>query len=183
MRVVNTFADCNIVFREILDWKKKLETKAWDNHGLQIKNVGEGTDPSDVAVVSQITQLIQTTSPGEPSYTQVWQSTGPVTTGQLVNAFVAGLDKDGVPNQALVIARIAASSSSLKINFTIDGTLLMATPIELPIGVVDSAVFSSDFVSVVPKIKVRSVILPVIVQGDGIVDIVTFGIIVKRNRQ
>lgn len=183
MRVVKSFADCNIVFRELLDFKNKLETKATDNHGLQIKNVGAGTDPSDVATVSQLTKIAATASTDEPVYTQVWQSTGPVNTGDKINVFVAGLNRDGVPNQVWLVARVAAGSLSLKVNFTVDGTTLLANPVELPIGQIDVPVFSSDFVSVVPKIKIQSAVIPIIVQGDGIVDIVSIGLVVKRTNQ
>lgn len=54
MRRVKDLADVQIVLNEILDWKERLETKANDMHGLQIKNLGRGKDASDAVTVEQL---------------------------------------------------------------------------------------------------------------------------------
>jgi hypothetical protein len=54
MRIVRDLKDVQIVLNELLDWKQLLESKANDMHGLQIKNVGDGTDDDDVVTVGQL---------------------------------------------------------------------------------------------------------------------------------
>lgn len=59
MRQVNSFQDVNIVLRELLDWKARMENKSSDQGGLQIKNLGVATDPADAPTLQQVKDLIQ----------------------------------------------------------------------------------------------------------------------------
>ena len=54
MRTINSLADAQIVLRELLDWKDTQISKAKDQRGLQIKNAGDATDPTDLVTLRQL---------------------------------------------------------------------------------------------------------------------------------
>ena len=54
MRAINSLADVQIVLKELLDWKTTQISKAKDQRGLQIKNAGDATDPTDLVTLRQL---------------------------------------------------------------------------------------------------------------------------------
>ncbi len=54
MRSVKSLSDVQIVLREILDWKDTQLSKAKDQRGLQIKNAGDATAPTDLVTLRQL---------------------------------------------------------------------------------------------------------------------------------
>lgn len=56
MRRVNSLSDVQIVLNELLDWKNNQISKAKDQRGLQIKNGGDATDPTDLPTFRQLTE-------------------------------------------------------------------------------------------------------------------------------
>ena len=178
MRQVKTFEDVQIVLRELLDWKTRVSTKDWDFHQLRIKNASPGVDQNDYVTLSQLQNAVPAAVPSNKTYTQVFSSSGTVLTGDMIPGFVVGLGRGGIPNQVWIAARVAASSSDLQVNISIDGNLLLLNPITLPIGQT-AKVFSSTFVSPTPKLAIGATVFPEIIQGDGIVSIVSVGLVVN----
>jgi len=58
MRIVRNLEDVQIVLKEILDKLEKGELKAGDRRGLQIKNMGDGTEDQDAVTLKQVKALI-----------------------------------------------------------------------------------------------------------------------------
>jgi hypothetical protein len=54
MRAINSLSDAQIVLKELLDWKDTQISKAKDQRGLQIKNAGDATDPTDLVTLRQL---------------------------------------------------------------------------------------------------------------------------------
>lgn len=54
MRAINSLTDAQIVLKELLDWKDTQISKAKDQRGLQIKNAGDATDPTDLVTLRQL---------------------------------------------------------------------------------------------------------------------------------
>jgi hypothetical protein len=54
VRAINSLADVQIVLKELLDWKTTQISKAKDQRGLQIKNAGDATDPTDLVTLRQL---------------------------------------------------------------------------------------------------------------------------------
>src|ERR1035437_2366249 len=54
MRAINSLSDAQIVLKELLDWKDTQISKAKDQRGLQIKNAGDATDPTDLVTPRQL---------------------------------------------------------------------------------------------------------------------------------
>ena len=54
MRTINSLSDVQIVLKELLDWKDTQISKAKDQRGLQIKNAGDATDPTDLVTLRQL---------------------------------------------------------------------------------------------------------------------------------
>ncbi len=54
MRAIKSLADVQIILKEILDWKDNQISKAKDQRGLQIKNAGDATDPTDFVTLRQL---------------------------------------------------------------------------------------------------------------------------------
>lgn len=54
MRTINSLSDAQIVLKELLDWKDTQISKAKDQRGLQIKNAGDATDPTDLVTLRQL---------------------------------------------------------------------------------------------------------------------------------
>src|SRR5674476_1019605 len=54
MRTINSLTDAQIVLKELLDWKDTQISKAKDQRGLQIKNAGDATDPTDLVTLRQL---------------------------------------------------------------------------------------------------------------------------------
>ncbi len=54
MRAITSLQDVQIVLKDILDWQDKRDTKALDQHGLQIKNAGDATDGGDLVTLKQL---------------------------------------------------------------------------------------------------------------------------------
>jgi hypothetical protein len=179
MRAIKSLDDVQIVLRELLDWKSLKTTKDWDFRGLRITNASPARDPNDYVILSQLKNPASPGISSNESYTQVWESPGQVTTGDLINAFVVGLGREGTPNQVWVTARVAPVSSDFSINISVDGNNLLQTPLILPISQT-LPVFSSNFVSPTPQIGLGATIFPVIINGDGAVSLVSMGLVVKR---
>jgi hypothetical protein len=62
VRKINNFGDVQIVLNELLNWRDRLESKAKDQRGLQIKNAGDATDPQDLVTLRQLGQSLQTSA-------------------------------------------------------------------------------------------------------------------------
>jgi hypothetical protein len=56
MRQINNLQDAQIVLKELTDWKDNQISKAKDQRGLQIKNAGDATDPTDLVTLRQLKQ-------------------------------------------------------------------------------------------------------------------------------
>jgi hypothetical protein len=54
MRKVSSISDIQIVLNDLLNWKDLLTSKAKDQRGLQIKNAGDATDPTDLVTLRQL---------------------------------------------------------------------------------------------------------------------------------
>jgi hypothetical protein len=54
VRAINSLTDAQIVLKELLDWKDTQISKAKDQRGLQIKNAGDATDPTDLVTLRQL---------------------------------------------------------------------------------------------------------------------------------
>ena len=54
MRAISSLTDAQIVLKELLDWKDTQISKAKDQRGLQIKNAGDATDPTDLVTLRQL---------------------------------------------------------------------------------------------------------------------------------
>jgi hypothetical protein len=54
VRAINNLSDAQIVLKELLDWKDTQISKAKDQRGLQIKNAGDATDPTDLVTLRQL---------------------------------------------------------------------------------------------------------------------------------
>lgn len=178
MRTINSLADVQIVLRDLLNWKSAQQTKNQDLHGLRITNAGDGVDPGDYATLRQVQSSSQSSQNVDQFYTIVW-ATNSLITGQLVPAWETGKGRDGLPHEVWLKCRTAPSGGDLEVQFTIDGTNLLSSPITIPNGGT-TKVFSSSFVSPVPKVGEHSEILPVIVNNAG-AGVISFGLVVKRS--
>lgn len=191
MRSIVTLDDVKIVLRELTDWKDKLTTKAWDLHGLQIKNGGSATDPADFVVLSQIPTIVaQQASINTNIYTQVWTDSGAVSITDNIPAFVAGKGREGIPTQIWVFARQPPSSGPLTIQVMygpifdgmghqIGDKAMLQTPLSLPQGQTVPAA-TSKFVSPMQKMAGLAYCYPVI-QAAGSAGVVSIGMVVNGN--
>ncbi len=58
MRKISNLHDAQIVLNDLLDWRSLQDSKPRDQHGLQIKNAGAGTEDSDLVTFGQLKSAI-----------------------------------------------------------------------------------------------------------------------------
>jgi len=58
MRRIETLADAQIVIRELLDFKTKIETSGLDLHGLRVRNAGAAEKAGDYITYEQMQDLL-----------------------------------------------------------------------------------------------------------------------------
>lgn len=61
MRRVETIDDIQIVLRELLDFKSKIETSGLDLHGLRVRNASDGSVGSDYVTLNQLNANVTAT--------------------------------------------------------------------------------------------------------------------------
>ena len=188
-RSVKTIDDAKLVLEELQNWKKMMQTKPWNLHGLRITNGGPAQNPNDFVILSQLPQIPQPQEQSAQFYTIVFNSTGPVTAGTTISApFVIGRGREGQPWEMHVAAITAPSTIPLQVNMQqnrpVSGqsdivTTLLSTPLTLPIGN-KGPVISSQFIAPTPNFALYDKITPIVVACDGIVSMVTISLIIKR---
>jgi hypothetical protein len=58
MRKVNSLADVQIIFNDLLNERDRKNNSDWNRNGYQIKNMGDGVDPQDAVTVEQLDDAI-----------------------------------------------------------------------------------------------------------------------------
>ena len=91
--------------------------------------------------------------------------------------FVVGLGRLGTPLEVKVYAVNAPSGGPLQLNITIDGVTLLAAPISIASGL-NGPVTSTNFVGSPPPLNYNSLVLPVVVSGNG-ATLVTLELVVQ----
>lgn len=61
MRRISSLEDAQIVLKELLDWKDTQISKAKDQRGLQIRNAGDATAPTDLVTLRQLQDAVAKT--------------------------------------------------------------------------------------------------------------------------
>lgn len=115
MRAIRTLSDVQIVLRELSTRLDTIEGKDWDRHGLKISNVGKGTNPDDVLIVSQLPPPPPPIQHNPQHFAIVFSTTGPVSVGTTISApYVPGEYRTGIP----IWVRIAMVIAPTGGNFT-----------------------------------------------------------------
>jgi hypothetical protein len=181
MRRILTLSDAEIMLKEISQWKDRISSKSQDLKGLKIQNAGPATEPNDYVILSQVQQLVAPVITPDQHFSIPFSTSGPVTTGQLSAPFIVGTDRVGNPSSISVAVPSSAqapTSGPLIVNLAMNGSNLLATNLQLPIGQ-EGPVSSSAFVSPTPKLAAGNKIVPVII-ADGGASFVTIQLYVTR---
>lgn len=169
MREVKTLDDARIVIKELAQWKDRISSKNQDFKGLKIQNAGDATEPQDYVTLKQLVNTINNNLNNNQHYSIPFSCPGNVTANQISPPFIVGQDRVGVPTAISVAVPTitqAPNIGDLIINIQLNGSNMLSSDLHLPNGSA-GPVFSSQFVSQVPKLSVGAILVPVIIQGGG----------------
>jgi hypothetical protein len=171
-------SDVQIVLRELLDWKTRIDTKDWDFHGLRIRNAGDGTSPKDYVTLEQLTTATPEVTQPEQFHTITW-TRDVLIAGQVLPGFVVGKGREGIPHELWLYAQTAPATGPLTIQFVVGGVNLLTTSLSLPSGA-QGPVFSTLFIAPVPKLFQHTVVFPTVSAVNGAA-IISIGLVVQRD--
>jgi len=178
MRAVKTIADVQTVLRSLLNDQSNTKTKALNRNGLQIKNMGPGTAPTDAVTLSQLQAAIPAVTQANQDYTIIFSNSGTANDGDIFADYIVGQDRVGQPTAVWIRAQKAPTTGILQVHLTFNGNPILNTDIQLPSGQT-GPVFSSNIVSPFPKFGYQSVIGGTVIHGNS-AQIVSIGICVRR---
>ena len=179
MRTVKTFSDVNIALRELYDFKDQFTAKVVDFKGRRIANIGNATQPTDAANLSQIPVIAPVITPTAAAqiFTINFSKDSALVDLNTSPAFVIGSGKQGIPIEVWVVVGVAPSGGAFTCNPTFNGLTILKNPISIPSGSTDP-VFSSTFVDPVPVFSLAGAVLPGIITANNAA-LFSMGIVVK----
>lgn len=169
MREIKDIKGARILGKELGQWKDRLSSKNQDLKGLKIQNAGDATDPGDYVTLRQLHQLLPDNMNPDQHFSIPFSSVGVVSIGQVSAPFIVGSDRVGNPTAiSVAVPSIsqAPSGGPLIVNLTLNGVDMLATPLTLNVGE-EGAIFSSQFISPLPKLAVGYKIVPKIIAAGG----------------
>ena len=192
MNQVKSFDDVNRELRTIQKFMDSFKgTSLADLKGKQIKNVGEGTDPSDVATVSQLPIVKNQTFTYRDYRTILWSNPGVLYTGTPPAETISDLEwyefgrfMSSKPIEFWVQFVTPPSTDSAlfqlsyRLNDSSDAEDILTDNLEIQVGATEG-VHTASFTTPVKTFAERSCIRPRVVQHGGIA-IVSIGLVVER---
>lgn len=169
MREPKTFAQAQVMLKELGQWKDRISSKNQDLNGLKIQNAGDATEPQDYVTLSQLQTIITPVSNPNQNYSIPFSSVGAVSVGQVSAPFIVGTDRVGNPTSISVgvpSTTQAPVGVPLIVNLALNGVNMLATNLELAVGA-EGPVFSSQFIKPLPVLLTGAKLVPVIIQAGG----------------
>ena len=193
MRNFKDQGQIQLILNQLLNYQSKDQSKARDQSGLQIKNLGAGTDPSDAVTMAQISNLAPSdTVPSQAMtdhfYTINWSNQNVVKVGDTIEPFcIINDDRVGQPTALWVAAGTPSGTGTLNINIKMNGNngktpvTIFVTDLSLPINQ-NGPVQQSNFISPLPYFGIGTYLQPVITASGGQAA-VAIGMTVKKRRE
>lgn len=192
MNQVKNFDDVNREFRTIQKFMDSFKgASLGDLKGKQIKNVGEGKDPSDVVTVSQLPVVSKQTFTYRDYRTILWSNPGVLYTGTPPDETISDLEwyrfgrfMSSKPIEFWVQFVTPPSSESAifqlsyRLTDSTDPEDILIDNLEIQVGATEG-VQTASFTVPVKTFAERSCIRPRVVQ-HGEIAIVSIGLIVER---
>lgn len=177
MRQVRSIPDIQIALNELFAFKDKLTTKAWDQSGLRITNIGAGTNPNDAARMDQLPNLPTTSKVVLPNYTIVFESPATITVGaSIAPPYVVGTGKSGKPTQVWLWGTKLPTTGPCAINVNVNGAPLLVD--NLVLNPSDTTpVTSSTFNTPLKHLGLLDVVT-ILVASTGGAGLISIGIVV-----
>lgn len=169
MREIDNLKDARVIVKELSQWKDRISSKNQDLKGLKIQNAGDATDPGDYVTLRQLSSLLPTITTPNQHFSIPFSSVGVVSVGQISAPFIVGSDRVGNPSAISVAVPTMAQAPTggpLTINLTLNGIDMLAVPLVLNTGT-EGPIFSSQFISPLPKLAVGYKIVPKIIAAGG----------------
>ena len=181
MRRIQNLSDVQIVLNDLDNRQDAFDSKALDRHGTQVKNIGNGTDPSDAVTLAQLGAIVQPSGQVTGTRTILWSNQfAPVKGDSIPPYCVVDLTQCGIPQYVWVACVVPTSSAPLSINILLNGAPLLSTDLVLPAnskGPVQTSVFQGN-----PMIGLGSFLTPVIT-GAGGHSAVSIGLVVQSQQK
>lgn len=191
MRAVKNLPQVQIVLNQLLNYQNNDSTKARNQKGNQIKNLGTGTDPSDAVTMAQIANLapsisVPSTAQVDHFYSIPWSIDSSPIPGAVIPPFcIVNDDRVGQPT-ALWLAAGQVGGGNLSINIQINGnngqtpTTIFLTDLTLG-AALNGPVYASNFISPLPYFGIGTYIQPIVTASSGQLS-VSFALTIKKVR-
>lgn len=174
------------MINELLDFKSRVESQVLDRHGLQIKNLGAGTDLSDAVTLAQIQGMARSSDIPDVARVDhfssiIWSHSGTPVAGDIIPPYcIVNLDKVGQPT-AVWLAASVAGTGSMSVNIKLNGVSILASSLTLNAGAVGPSQ-TSFFVSPIPTFGIGTTLIPTIVSVGGQVAI-SIGMTIRKQKR
>lgn len=185
MRAIKSLDDVQIVLRDLLDFKRRVETQNFNMHGNKVVNAAAGTDPNDYVVLSQLPKQVPAPAQKDHHYTIVLSKDGIPNDGENTPPFYVQVDRVGIPTVAWV-AVIGAPTSDATFQIKripADGSPavnILAAPMPLLTGAFSNTV--SNFIIPVMQFARGDIVYGTVLVGGNSAQI-SMGVVVKRTFQ
>lgn len=168
----------------ILDYIAKYpQGQSWDFKGNRITNAGPSVNANDYVTRGEIPTLVaplitsNATNQSQGFYTAVFNPPDGTPDGTNSPAYVVGLGRSGVPNQAWLGCTGAPNANNLTANILYQGNPILQTNLEILEGNT-TTVITSTFVIPVPTLAQLSSLQMQLVTGGGATGI-SMGLVVR----
>lgn len=175
MRKANDLSQAQLILNQLNNQQNVQNSKPLDRKGLQIKNLGAATAPSDAVTLGQLADLVQSQIQSSvpravqtaDHYTMIWSNQGAPQVGDLLQPYcVVSANRVGIPLYCwLACNGITNLNGPISIQMQLNGLNILKNTLVLSQGS-KGPVQTSAFVGN-PKFGVGAALVPVIVAAGG----------------